>query len=335
MIQKLGLAAASSVIALLLCELLLRLAGGEIYLTPFYPGEVTPQHDVTVDPLIGWKLPPATVLRETLEEFSVDYTTNAQGFRSRRDFRQPVAGRRIALLGDSYSFGSGVQDDESFAALLERRLANTRVDNFGIGGFGIDQMWMTLRHYALPLGPDLVILCFVRPDLDRSLSSYRQDHIWRQKPTFRLVEGRLRPMTSDSRPGRVHRWVNRHLRLYRVWRKWEHSLSRRFAVGYRWRLNRALFAAVRDDCRRAGVPLLVVHLPINRRSPVPLFASEFAELGIEFLDLTPELPGGADRLYYPRDRHLNAAGHRWVAETLYRYLAEGALLAPAGDGGVG
>ncbi|MEM7588341.1 MAG: hypothetical protein AAF560_33445, partial [Acidobacteriota bacterium] len=188
-----------------------------------------------------------------------------------------------------------------------------------------------LRHYALPLEPDLVILSFIRYDLDRSLSSYRRDHIWREKPAFRLLGGELVPMTRNSRPSAVGRWIQQRSRLHQLWRKTEHSLSRRHAIGYRWRLNRALFEAIRDDCLSADVPLLVVHIPINRRKPTPMFEHEFADMGIEYLDLTPLLPDDAGRLYYPRDRHLNAAGHQFAASAIQERLAAmGAV--ESGDG---
>lgn len=324
--SKLLLALASTLIGILLCELALRLSGDAIYEPPLYPGEVEPVRDETFDPLLGWKLPPDAGLAETSDEYSVTYRSNRQGFRSRRDFALGAPGRRIAMLGDSYTFGSGVADDETFAARLESMLDDTRVDNFGIGAWGVDQMWLALRHVALPLGPDLVIVSFIRNDLDRSLSSYRKDHVWRWKPAFRLADGELVPMTVENRPGAVRRFIHRHSRLYRLWRRTEHSLSRRYPVGYRWRLNRALFAAIRDDCRRAGVPLLVVHIPINRRKPAPMFAREFAAMGIDYLDLAGELPAAADALYYPRDRHLNPAGHRFVAGAVHRHLVARGLL---------
>ncbi len=322
MIRKLLLVLASTVFAVLLCELILWSLGGTVYLSPFYPGDVEAERDATYDPLLGWKLPPDIVLQESKEEYSVSYTSNAQGFRSHRDFDKPLSGRRIALLGDSYTFGSGVEDDQTFAAVLESRLEDTWCDNFGIGAFGIDQMWLTLRHYALPLEPELVILSFVRPDLDRSLSSYRKDHIWRWKPAFRLVDGRPVPMTMDNRPGPIRRFIHRESMLYRRWRKLESSLSRHYAAGYRWRLNRALFEAIQKDCRQAGAPLIVVHIPINRRKPVPMFRRELGKLGIHYLDLGPLLPADADKLYYPLDRHLNAAGHRFAAEAIHRFLVE-------------
>ncbi len=331
---KLFLASASLLIGVLLCELGLWLSGDTIFPPPLYPGDVEAIRDETYDPQLGWKLPPDTALPETTDEYSVTYRSNRRGFRSVRDFASPeedrldaeVPGRRIALLGDSYTFGSGVADDETFAAVLETMLEDTWCDNLGIGAYGIDQMWLSLRHAALPLEPDAVILSFIRYDLERSLSSYRKDHIWRWKPAFRLTDGELVPMTIDNRPNALRRFIHQHSGLYRLGRKLEHSLSRRYAVGYRWRLNRAIFEAIRDDCGKAGVPLVVVHIPVNRRKPAPMFERELAEMGIAYLDLTPLLPAGADALYYPRDRHLNAAGHRFAAEAIHGFLVERDLI---------
>ncbi len=318
---KLFLAVTSGLFAIGLCEAILWLFAGSIYPTPFFPGDIEPQQDATFDPLIGWKLPPNVELPEASDEFVVTIRSNAQGFRSRHDFSQPTEARKVAFLGDSYTFGSGVEDEETFPSVLEASMPNTQSYNFGIGAFGVDQMWLTLRHYALPLKPDLVILSFIRYDLDRSLSSYRQDHVWRQKPTFRLIKDELVPMTLENRPSVFGRFVQQHSRLHQLWRKTEHSLSRRYAMGYRWRLNRALFEAVRDDCRQAEVPLLVVHIPINRRKPTPMFDREFADMGIEYLDLTPLMPSHADTFYFPKDRHLNAAGHQFAASAIQQRLA--------------
>ena len=318
--SKLLLACASSLLALVLCELVLRLGAGQIYPTPLYPGDRQIERDATFDPLIGWKLPPDAVLQEQHDEYSITIRGNRQGFRSAHDFDSPTPLKKLVFLGDSYTFGSGVEGGETFAAHLETRVADARSYNFGIGAFGVDQMWMTLRHYAMPLRPDVVVLSFIRYDLDRSLSAYRRDHIWRSKPTFQFDGDTLVPMTADDRPSAIRRSLHQELRLYRLWRKLENSLSRNYAVGYRWRLNRAIFEQIRDDCQEQNVPLLVVHIPINRRKPTPMFQREFADMGIEYLDLTPGLPTDADRLYFPRDRHLNVAGHRFAAEAILKRL---------------
>ncbi len=168
--------------------------------------------------------------------------------------------------------------------------------NLGIGAYGIDQMWRALVHHGLALEPDVVVLAFIRNDLDRSMTSYRHDRVWRWKPTYRLDDGELVPVTASDRPAGLAGLVHRHSRLLGLWRKTERSLVREHPIGSLWARNRALFAAVRDECERAGVPLLVVHIPVNKRKPTPMFAREFAALGIDFLDLGPVLPEDAARL---------------------------------------
>ena len=84
--SKLVLAIAACLGTLLICEGLLRLLGVAAYPPPLFPGDVVPVTDATTDRLIGWKLPPDSVVRETTPEYSVRYRSNRQGFRSPRDF---------------------------------------------------------------------------------------------------------------------------------------------------------------------------------------------------------------------------------------------------------
>jgi len=323
---------------LLLVGVIVALVGAEALLAlfdlarpepPIYPGEREVATGPTVDRLIGWKLPPHALVEESAPDYSVTYRANAQGFRSGHDFTRPTARRRIVLLGDSYTFGTGVENRATFAARLEDELRRVRTYNFCIGGFGVDQMWMTLRHYALRVKPDVVVLSFIRNDLDRALSAIRRGHDWLAKPTFRLEGGRLVPMTIDNRPGAAYRWVTARSRLVELARGFESSLGWRFPLGYRWRLNRALFTALRDECRTAGVPLVVVHIPVNNRTPSPMLAGEFAELGIPFLDLQDRLPADADALYFEHDPHFSPAGHEFAAEEIARFLIEQGLAEPA------
>lgn len=309
----------------LLLELAMALTGSYDPHPPLYPGDVEPGRDATVDPEIGWHLPPNVVSREETVDYMATYRANSLGFRDREPTDAPGA-RRIAFLGDSYTFGSGVRVDETFVRLIERRHPGLRTDNFAIGGFGLDQMWRTLRRYALDVAPDVVVLCFIHYDLDRSLTAYRRGHIWLAKPTFRLAGDRLRPLEAADRPQGLAGLVERHSRLRELVRRATFGLERHLPIGYRWRLNRALFAAVRDDCAAAGVPLVVVHIPVNRAAPAPAFAREMEKLGIPYLDLQPLLPADRDSLYYPTDRHFTPAGHRFAADAIDSFLQDRGLL---------
>ena len=318
--RKGALSVVSVGVALLVLEALFRLVGASFSPPPLYPGDIQAVIDKSSDPLIGWKLPPSSVASEEKEEYRVSYTANALGFRSTREFVPESTSRPVLFLGDSYTFGSGVRDDETFVSVLERRLGGVPCFNMGIGGFGIDQMWMTLKHYGLALKPRAVVLSFVRADLDRCLSAYRLGSVWRAKPTFCLENGELVPLTASNSPAPLPRLLEQKSRVVALWRRTQDALSMQFPVGYRWRLNRAMFEKTREECLREDVPLLVVHIPINRRNSLPMFKQEFEKMNLPLLDLTERLPTNPEALYYPKDHHLTAAGHRWVAEEIEKAL---------------
>jgi len=296
------------------------------YVGDHEPASATPGQGA-IDPVLGWRMRPHADVLDESPEFTVRYVCNAQGFRSPHDFGLEEGEEQIAFLGDSFTFGVGVEYEETFVALVERALAGPRCLDFGMAGFGIDQMWRTLRELALPLAPELVVLAFVQDDLERSASAFRYRNGWMLKPTYVLEGGELAPMTRENRPNAGWRWCEQQLYLADLGRKIERRLVRSFAVGYRWRLNRALFQALRDDCRAAGIPLVVVHIPERGQwRPVESYAREFAELEIPFLDLGAVASPDPARLYYAKDPHLTAAGHRALAEALLGFLRERALV---------
>ena len=101
------------------------------------------------------------------------HQANRQGFRSPHDFDAVHTRPVIALVGDSFSFGSGVEYDDTFGALLDDQLAEGVVLNFAMPGYGIDQMWMTIRHEVIPRRPDFAVVAFVDEDFARGLTAFR------------------------------------------------------------------------------------------------------------------------------------------------------------------
>ena len=100
--------------------------------------------------------------------------TNADGFRGLREFsllKDPTK-TRILLLGDSFTFGEGVSDDETYADVLQRALPNAEVINAGVHGYAHDQMLVMLRE-QLRFKPDIVMLGYLPADLPRNLLSFR------------------------------------------------------------------------------------------------------------------------------------------------------------------
>ena len=93
------------------------------------------------------------------------FSSNGDGFRGRAFTPSRSGVRRVAAIGDSSTFGWGVDDAYTYPHLLEARLNRTgapptEVFNLGIPGFTSRHGLAVLRHHALPLSPDVVIISF-------------------------------------------------------------------------------------------------------------------------------------------------------------------------------
>ncbi len=149
-------------------------------------GRPRPEASYAFSPTLGWELRP-NVRTDRV-------TSNSQGLRGSREYApEPPAGvRRVLCVGDSFTFGAGLLDDETMPARLEVALngaGSTRweVLNFGVEGYGTDQQWLYFSERGLGYRPAVVVLSFFELNLERNIMSFR-DYA---KPYFTLVDGRL------------------------------------------------------------------------------------------------------------------------------------------------
>lgn len=108
---------------------------------------------------------------------------NKQGFRGpERPFKKPEGVYRIAMIGDSFTYGYAVSSQNAIPALVEKRLRSkgfkVEVMNFGVPGYEIEDMATQLKVYVSRWHPDLVLVdLFHGPyDLDRSECYYNQKY---------------------------------------------------------------------------------------------------------------------------------------------------------------
>lgn len=186
---------------------------------------------------------------------------NAAGFRERQFSAAKAAGTyRIAVVGDSFTFGNGIRPQDRYSDLLQARLPERfEVLNFGAAGANTPEHRSLVGHLLTDIHPDFVLLQWYVNDVEDDDSTGR-------------------PAPSPLMPYRpLHRWLNDASALYTVanmkWAETQVALGMTTAyTDYLFRrlgdpnsrdsrLDRALLVDLIALCKRAGVPLGIVLFP--------------------------------------------------------------------------
>jgi hypothetical protein len=157
-------------------------------------------------PRYGWTNVPGY---ESDERIPFDVRINAQGLRAVRDYdpNPPDRVTRIALFGDSCTFGEEVDDDQTIAHHLEQHLTDAEVLNFGVHGYGLGQMVMRLEEEAFELNPDRVVIVILLP-----MNLYRDpmpNYVY-NKPVFSAANGELHVANVPVPEASQLPWLYRH-----------------------------------------------------------------------------------------------------------------------------
>jgi hypothetical protein len=125
------------------------------------------QLDLIPDPILGYKHAPG--LQRIYQGVSV--SINELGLRDRNLENKKNGELRILLLGDSVTFGWGVPLETTFGRKLEILLTAklghpVRTVNSGVGGYNTVQEHAFIRTSINFIEPDIVILLYVRNDID-------------------------------------------------------------------------------------------------------------------------------------------------------------------------
>jgi len=332
--------------ALLLLALFVSAGFGELGLRALGLGEV---------PLVSWQteglhrpdveliysLTPGASAEWRSDEFVEHVQINSEGFRDDETPSRRPGDARVLVLGDSMTFGHGVDDDETYPnqleALFRREGRDVHVINAGVRGYGTDHQYRYFVSRLRAMHPDLVVFAFYTNDVSDGI----------ERPLYTLEGGQLIALDGSRqrvyRIGRVYAWLPgwlRHSRLVGF------AVERGVAIGaypeaplvrppeliqqVRERIEvqlRELERLSKED----GFRLILLGIPHRDRNPQKdpyqwLHALEFSQL--DWFDPSADLEWSRDReqLFFHGDDHLSAAGNRRLAERLHRYIVENELL---------
>ncbi|MEM1203308.1 MAG: SGNH/GDSL hydrolase family protein [Acidobacteriota bacterium] len=285
-------------------------------------------------PFLGWDLVPGAVDRDKTSEYDIEIRISAEGLRSDRDFgpAPPTGMRRWLVLGDSFTFGHGVDVAAGWTSRLDALAPGAEVVNLAVTGYGTDQQLLRFEDRGPILGADAVVLGLFVGNVFRN---GRSDQIGYGKPRFwdtgagleilnlPLPSHRLPPeLPSGSRLG----WL--------LSRRGGDALAH-LGRGDAWPLTGKILERLRDGAADLGAPLFVVILPKDQvlyggphqrwlhGRAVAATRDLLTSVDVPYLDLTEALDGAkgsGERLYFPLDGHWTPAGHGVAAEAVASWL---------------
>jgi lysophospholipase L1-like esterase len=147
-------------------------------------------HNTQFNSKLGWNTKSNTVHIED----EITYTTNSLGFRSEEI---DLAKKQILVIGDSITWGMGVQDNENIPYYLNNRFKEYQVLNLGVMAYGVDQYYLNLKEHIDKLNPILIIIIIcMANDLENTSSEVSYG---KSKPLFVVDKNKLNLKSGETR----------------------------------------------------------------------------------------------------------------------------------------
>ena len=302
-----------------------------------------------LDPDLIYRLRRRNAVSWSTREFTETSHTDALGLRGVEVGPKRPGEQRILAIGDSFTFGHGVQDDETYPAVLERRLRgrgyDVRAQNAGVPGYSTDQAYTYFVRDGARLAPDLVLVGVHCSDVSDNYES----------PLYDVADGAL--VRRDARRSRMYRLGSilggipalvQRSRVFDVllasfdW----HDADRERPAGIdldAWSREKMRLEILDLQARAAtlGGSVAVVLMPCKQTrtatepDPYGTLERDLGSAGVPVVHAGTALRkerGDLGSLFFREDPHLNAAGYAGLAEVVARFVDErGLLTRPAAE----
>lgn len=251
------------------------------------------------------------------------YRTNAHGLRDRDRPPKAPGTKRVLVIGDSYTWGYAIAEEEAYPQVAERLLAQSgradiEVINGGIPDYNSRQERQLLAQLMPIYQPDAVFLAYVVNDAEPSTAMPTPpEEVYRHSRSWFVTE--------------VAERLNRKVFRRRLLPSAKDNVGSNYLDGFedgsvKWQDSREAVREMRDLCAAAGIPFAVLMMPDFTQS----FDDRYAwrkihdavvnwgrELNIPVSDLLTLFRGqNHETLWVPWDGHPNAEAHRRIAEFL-------------------
>lgn len=278
------------------------------------------------DPDLGWTLVENLYIHDSRGKL---ITSNSKGIRGQKEYDVEKNDKvRILTIGDSFTFGECVSDDETFSAYLDESDEAIEVINMGVHGYGTDQQLIKLNKEGLQYKPDVIILGFFNGDLHRNLLSFREY----AKPRFVIRDDRLILYKDHIKPPEV---LRKELNLYvEIFYKllvseFKQRLFPEDLKSEEYQLSKRLLGQFVESGRSSQAEIVFVFLPDIKEvlegqvKPHTLYNEICGEYSLLCVDPTERIAKLLERVDDPFEYfecHYSPEIHKLIADEIYDSL---------------
>lgn len=347
--RKLSLSLVSLMVCLLGLEIGARVIKGKplFYFRNFVETRIDLMRSVfpiQYDARLGWTPKPGDYTDSNY--WGKTLTIADQGIRLNGSVKAAPNRPAILVVGDSFTFGSQVGDEETWPAVLQE-LSGRRAINGGVFAYGLDQSVLRAEVLVELFKPELLIVAFIPDNVNRTERAVRTGTA---KPYFDIVDGQL-ALRNIPVPRRDPRLDNiGFLRRVFGYSYFLDGLMRRLGLGERWYLGEWENVMAHDRGKEVGallmrrlaalrekhqVSIVVLaqytdELYAARPEPSSVVVEAALRAGLPVADqyeaicaVANDDPGRFDSFF---EGHMTPEGNRFVAEELHRFLLKEGLL---------
>jgi hypothetical protein len=292
-------------------------------------------------------------------EFQYTRYINGLGLRDYRELIENGLSKKIIFIGDSFTFGTGVSNYETFSAIAEMQLSERTgyafyIMNAGKTDTGTYKQKKYLDQLLNKITPEAVMLFYfidndpfdtwMEWNQEKKISSFSEEPIY----------AKLIDKTRD--------WISSKFTLYQFLKTRLSTVGTLRAYPYTFldqcekrkldlfakqdKLTRKLLGEIQATLKKRGIMFIVAMIPrqeqvseikfnefiTNYVSDVNRFQRDlpqqrlkkniFEPLGITILDLLPyfESYNDSQKLFFPVDGHLSKAGHVFLSNTIVPFI---------------
>lgn len=313
------------------------------------------------DELMGWTNKPGAHGTLEIPASTTTVDINEQGQRDDLAAAEKTH-RRIIVLGDSQTWGYGVEADERYTEAMEDALnegtENVEVINMGVSGYGTGQEYLLLRTHGLTYHPDVVVVGFYSNDLGDNVETNNRNEFAYPRPILVRQDG---AMTIKNYPvpyrgpqwqktpsyyaqyPQPQRWLLEHSRLFYIVAKQLEPSMRNLLVKLgvvdeagaglgdeaHWKATFAILNDMAATLKQRDIKLVVAVIParLHVAEDVTVIDEKMTvwgdDAGVTVVTMSDAFRAeNLDTLYLKYDSHLSPAGHALAGELIAEVLRE-------------